>query len=227
MSRARKQAVRLLFASITFVSASAQQAETLTYSINWPSGLSLGEGSITAAQSGHHWDLSLKLEATIPGFPLRDEYRSRIGTGLCSETFEKLSTHGARVTSEKSTFDAEKKLMTRETSKGGKSETPIAPCAKDALAFLFFVRNELAQGRIAPAQTVYFGASYQASLKFGGAEQVKLGDQRVETDRMTVSLKGPASTTNFEILFARDASRTPLVIRSQFSMGSFSMELVP
>jgi hypothetical protein len=207
--------------------AAAQQPENLSYSINWPSGLSLGEGSITAVRSGHHWDLSLKLEATIPGFPLRDEYHARASDGLCSVTFEKQSTHGSRIASEKSTFDAERKIVRRETSKGGSSETPIANCAKDALSFLFFVRKELAQGRIPPAQTIFFGAPYQASLKSSGAEQVKLGDQRVEADRLSVTLKGPASETTFDISFARDPARTPLVIRSQFAMGSFSMELVP
>ena len=205
----------------------AQQPESLTYSINWPSGLSLGEGSITAVPSGHYQDLSLKLEATIPGYPLRDEYRSRVVDGLCSVTFEKLSTHGSRVTSEKSIFDAEKKVVRRETSKGGQSETPIAACAKDALAFLFFVRKELAQGRIPPAQTIFFGAPYQATLKFAATHHVKIGERDIEADRIAVSLKGPASTTNFDISFARDATRTPLIIRSQFAMGSFSMELVP
>ena len=207
--------------------AIAQQPENLSYSINWPSGLSLGEGSITSAPSGHHIDLSLKLEATIPGYPLRDEYRSRASVEFCSDTFEKLSTHGTRVTSEKSVFDAGQKLLRRETSKGGKSELAIGPCAKDALTFLFFLRKELAQGRIPSPQTLYFGAPYQATFKFAGTHQLKVGDNRVEADRVTVSMKGPASTTNFEISFARDAVRTPLVIRSQFVMGSFSMELVP
>ena len=207
--------------------AAAQQRESLIYSINWPSGLSLGEGSITAEPSGHHVDLSLKLEATIPGFPLRDEYRSRITDRFCSLTFEKDATHGARLASEKSTFDGEKKIVTRETSKGGKSEVAIGDCAKDALAFLFFLRKELAQGRLPPAQTIYFGAAYETSLKFVAVERIRLGDQMVEADKLAVSLKGPASTTNFEISFARDPQRTPLVIRAQFSMGTFSMELVP
>ena len=210
------------------LAAPGQQKETLSYSINWPSGLSLGEGSITAVESGHYWDLALKLEATIPGFPIRDEFRSRVAAdGLCSVTFEKESTHGSRVSAEKSTFDAGGKVMRRETSKGGKSEAAISQCAKDALAFLYFVRKELAQGRIPPAQTVFFGAPYQATMKFAGTHQITLGDNRVEADRLTVSLKGPASTTTFDISFARDATRTPLVIRSQFAMGSFSMELVP
>lgn len=218
----------LLIATAGGRPARAQQTESLTYSINWPSGLSLGEGAITAVPSGHHWDLGLRLEATIPGFPIRDEYKSRAAAeGLCSVSFTKDSTHGSRVSSETSTFDAAAKIMRRETSKGGKSETAIGPCAKDALAFLFHLRKELAAGRIPPPQTIYFGAAYQASLKYAGTHTVTQGDARVEADKLTVSLKGPASTTVFDISFARDAARTPLSIRSQFAMGSFSMELVP
>lgn len=217
----------VIFAFAAIAVAAAQQPETLSYSINWPSGLSLGEGSISAAQSGHYWDLSLRLEATIPGFPLRDEYHSRSVDGLCSVTFQKQSTHGTRITSETLTFDAEKKVVKRETSKGGKSEVPTTACAKDALAFLFFVRKELAQGRIPQGQTIYFGSPYEASLKFSGTERIRVGEQQLEADRLTITLKGPASNTNFDISFARDASRTPLVIRSQFAMGSFSMELLP
>ena len=217
----------LLLFLVSAAGATAQQPETLNYSINWPSGLSLGEGSITAAPSGHHLDLSLKLEATIPGFPLHDEYRSRATTRFCSATFEQQATHGARITSEKSEFDAEKQILRRETSNGGKSELAIGACAKDALAFLFFLRQELVQGRIPPRQTIYFGAPYQASFKFAGTYEVKIGGNRWEAERVVVLLKGPASTTSFEISFARDAGRTPLVIRSQFEMGSFSMELVP
>lgn len=208
--------------------AAAQQTESLSYSINWPSGLSLGEGSITAVASGPYWDFGLRLEATIPGFPIRDEFKSRAANdSLCSVSFSKESTHGSRVSSETSTFDAEKKILRRETSKGGKSEVAIGPCAKDALAFLFHLRKELAAGRIPPQQTIYFGAAYQATLKYAGTHTVTQGDSRVEADKLTVSLKGPASTTAFDISFARDAVRTPLSIRSQFAMGSFSMELVP
>lgn len=206
----------------------AQQRENFTYSINWPSGLSLGEGSMTAVANGQHWDFALSLEATIPGFPLRDEYRSRAANdGLCSVTFEKSSTHGTRIASEKLTFDAAAKIVRRETNKGGKSETATDDCARDALAFLFHARKELAQGRIPPPQTIYFGAPYQVTFKHAGVHQVRQGDVRVEADKFAIALKGPASQTNFEISFARDAARTPLVIRSQFVMGSFSMELVP
>jgi hypothetical protein len=50
--------------------------------------------------------------------------------------------------------------------------------------------------------------------------------KRVPADQVNCTIKGPASETHLEILFARDAARTPLVVRSPFAMGTFSLELV-
>jgi hypothetical protein len=76
------------------------------------------------------------------------------------------------------------------------------------------------------AQTIYFGAAYQIRLTYAGMQQIVVGSERLDADRMTASVKGPASETNFEMWFARDATRTPLMIKVPFSMGTFSMELV-
>jgi hypothetical protein len=48
----------------------------------------------------------------------------------------------------------------------------------------------------------------------------------VEADRMVANLKGPASEHTFEMYFARDAARTPVLVKLPLAMGSFSMELV-
>ena len=55
---------------------------------------------------------------------------------------------------------------------------------------------------------------------------VAVNERREQADRVAVSVKGPASAINFEMFFARDAARTPLVIRVPFALGTFSMELV-
>jgi hypothetical protein len=54
---------------------------------------------------------------------------------------------------------------------------------------------------------------------------VIVGDQRTDADRIQISAKGKASDTAFEIFFALDAARTPLLIRLPLAMGTFSMEL--
>lgn len=205
--------------------------ETLHYNINWPSGLSLGEAVTKAVKvksggpEGDRWKLEFQLDAAIPGFQVLDRLNSLASEGFCSVEYEKDSTHGKKVVKEKTTVDATTGVATRQTVNGGKSEIPVGACVHDGLSFLFFIRNELAQGRIPPAQTILFGAPYQIRLEYGGAKTVPIGGVATEADRLVASLKGPASESTFELYFARDAVRTPLLVRVPLAMGWFSMEL--
>ncbi len=213
-------------AILLLAAAAAAAQEKLQYNVNWPTGLSLGEVTLSAASVGAEWDLKLAIDASIPGFVIRDSFTSRVSNAFCSAAFEKDSTHGARRSVEKSVFDKSRGVVVRETLKGGgKSETPFTGCARDALAFLYHLRQELEAGRIPPPQTVFFGAAYQAKLQFRGAERVKVGEERIEADHITATLKGPASDLTFDLFFARDSGRTPVLVRVPFSMGVFSMEL--
>ncbi len=201
--------------------------ETLSYSVNWPSGLSLGEARLQSKRAAGRRQYEFTLEAALPGFAVRDRYQSIAGEGGCSLELEKQFAHGQRKGHERTAFDAERGVATRETLEGGgKSEVNTPACPKDALTFLYHLRRELAQGRLPPAQTVYFGAAYQVRVEYGGAQRVRVGDEAVEADRLAVSVKGPASEIRFEAFFARDAARTLLVARVPFPMGVFSMELV-
>jgi hypothetical protein len=40
------------------------------------------------------------------------------------------------------------------------------------------------------------------------------------------AIRGPKSEIHLEILFARDAARTPLLVLVPFSLGTFSLELI-
>lgn len=217
MKRLTSVAAMLVLAGV------AARGETLHYSINWPSGLSLGEATLSASDDGGA--LGLTIEAALPGFAIRDEYQSTVSAGYCSVSFTKQSMHGARKASERSEFDAARRIVTRKTNNGGESETAVPACARDALAFLFFTRQELKQGRLPGPQQVFFGAPYQVRMQYGGTEVVALGGQREECDRIMVTLKGPASEHNFELLFAKDAARTLVQVRAPFEMGTFRMEL--
>ena len=201
--------------------------ETLSYTVNWPSGLSLGEGRLSARQAGDKWEFDFSLDAAVPGFAVSDRYRSLATADFCSLEFDKDATHGRRKSKEKTTFDYRKGTARRATVGGGKTEIPIGGCARDALDFVFWVRRELSQGRVPPPQTVLFGSSYQVRLEYGGVQTVAVNDKRREADRVAVYSKGPASELNFEVFFARDPARTPLVVRVPFALGIFSMELAP
>lgn len=209
------------------VLAQSAGAETLNYSVNWPSGLSLGEARLQSNPSAGRWQYEFTLEAALPGFAVRDRYQSLAGEGACSLELEKQFRHGQRKGHERTRFDPTQGVATRETLEGGgKSELATPACPRDALTFLYHLRRELGQGRLPPAQTIYFGAAYLVRLEYGGAQRVRVGDEPVEADRLAVSVKGPASETRFELFFARDAARTLLVARVPFPMGVFSMELV-
>jgi hypothetical protein len=205
--------------------------ETLNYAVKWPTGLSLGEAHMSAAHNkgpngkGDEWDLQMSLDAAVPGFSVSDHYRSTASSDLCSLQFEKDLTHGSRKSGERIDFDSHAGVARRETVDGGKSDVPILPCPHDALTFLYFTRREMGQGRVPPQEDIVFGAVYQMRLQYTGEQQVRLGNKDVVSDRVIITLKGPASENTFEMFLARDAARTPLVIRVPLSLGMFSMEL--
>lgn len=204
-------------------------AESLHYSINWPSGLSLGEATLTSSRSaektGGHWDFTLDIDASVPGFVIRDHYESTAGKDLCAINFEKKYTHGKHKAEERITFDQDKHTASRETVGGGTTDISLGTCARDALSFIQFARMELAQGRLAPQQPVYLGAAYDVHLEYTGTMTIKLGDQKAETDRVVATIRGPSSDLTIEIFFARDAARTPLIAKLPLALGTFSVEL--
>ena len=220
--------MRFLLALLLVLPASA---ESLRYSINWQSGLSLGEGELVSSAAPlpgeKQLEFALTLDASVPGFLLRDRYRSRSTPALCSLELSKEFAHGSRKGAEKESFDQQSNRVTRQTLPGGgKSTFPTAACAKDALTFLQFLRSELAQGRVAPPQAVVFGAPYDIRAEYKGTEQVTVSGQRSESDRIALAIKGPASNVNVDVYFARDPGRTPLLAKFPTPLGVFSVELV-
>lgn len=207
--------------------------ESLRYSVNWPSGLGLGEAQLRAshikatADSGEKRHLEFEVDAAVPGFAVSDRYRSDTSADFCSIEFQKTVSHGSKKADEKTTFDQQAGTATRETAKGGgKTEMKMSQCGKDALAYLYFVRRELAQGRIPQRQTVFFGGAYEARMEFKGTQSIRIGEAQMEADRMTGTVKGTASEVTFEVFFLKDAARTPALVRVPLTLGTFSMELI-
>lgn len=211
----------------------AFENESIRFSINWPSGLSLGESQLRAVRNKATADapeklhLEFDLEAAIPGFTVADHYRSDTSPEFCSAEFQKKTSHGKKKVDEKSTFDQHALTVTRETAGGGgKTDLKASQCARDALTFLYYVRRELIQGRVPAQQTVFFGAPYDVRMEFAGTQMIHLGDTQVEADRFTTTAKGAASEVNFEIFFLKDKTRTPALVRVPLQLGAFFMELV-
>lgn len=218
----------LLFAAVLPLEAAQFPiaGEALHYTINWPSGLSLGEAHLRAQRNDGNWQFEFALDAAVPGFAVADRYRSLVTSDLCSLELEKGASHGSRRIRERTAFDYRRNVARRATVKGGKNQFPIQACARDALAFVFYARGELAQGRVPPETTIFFGSPYRVKLDWDSAQTVRVNDQSMQADRILVSVKGPASGFNFEIYYARDAARTPVMVKVPLPLGVVSMELV-
>jgi hypothetical protein len=205
------------------------QDETLRYKVLWPSRVSLGDAMFSAHHTQSGWNFEVTLDAGVPGFAVKDEYRSTATEELCSQELDRSFSHGPKKTREKTTFDQRNRTAKRVTvlpPDGGKSDIDIPSCARDALAFVYFARREMGQGRVAPPQTVFFGAGYSVQLQYTGEMTVNVADKPAVTDHVVASIKGPSSSVTAEIFFARDAARTPLLIKVPLSLGTLSVELV-
>lgn len=232
-----KVALPLLLAVLTLAAAPAGEStlpnETLRYSINWPSGLSLGEATLSASSSAQvageaqppHVDLRFDLDAGVPGFPVSDRFRAAASAKLCSSDFEKNTSHGSKKVDDRETFDAVTGTVTRGSG-DGQSQILSNACGKDALTFLYFLRQELSQGRVPSKQTVFFGAPYEIKFQSLGTESVKIASKPVEADHLKASVDGPSSSISFDLFFLQDKARTLALVRVPLALGTFSMELV-
>jgi hypothetical protein len=201
--------------------------ETLNYSINWPSGLNLGEGRLQSQHTDAGWSFEMTLDAGVPGYAVKDSYTAHANADFCSGDFSRQFLHGARKGGETETIDRSHETVARVTlNGGGASEFAIPDCIKDALTLLFYTRREMGQGRVPPAQQMLFGGLYQATLAYAGAPMIKVADKQVQSDELVCTLKGASSILQFEIYFARDPARTPLLVSVPLAVGKFSLELV-
>jgi hypothetical protein len=201
--------------------------ESLTYSIKWPTGVGLGEAHLQARSAAPGWSFEMTLDGGVPGFEVKDKYSSHTNADFCSDDFSRQFVHGKRKGGETETVDRSHATVSRATTNGGgKSEFSVPDCTRDALTFLFYARRELGQGRVPSVQQILFGGLYQATLTYAGPETVQVAGKPAVTDKVVGDIKGPSSSVQFEAWFARDAARTPVLIKVPFALGKFSMELL-
>jgi hypothetical protein len=165
----------------------------------------------------------------VPGFAIKDKFRSSATAALCSTELSRDTSQGGKKGKEKTTFDQVKgtaRRLTEYPDNGGGSDFSIPACGRDAIAYLYFGRKELGQGRVPPAQQIYFGAAYSARMEYSGAQTITVGDKQEVTDHLVVTVQGPRSNFTVEVFYARDAARTPLLVKIPQPLGTLSMELV-
>ena len=230
----------LRLSAVVFFSASAGiaqtgfpwQNESLRYSINWQSGLSLGEAGLSAQKTDNGWQFRATVTAGVPGFAINDQIRSRTNPSLCSEELQRDFSHAGKKTSEKTTFDQKAGSAERMTvfpdggTKPGKTTFDIPSCARDALTFLYYSRIELGQGRVVQPAKVWLGSEYSVKTDYTGPQNIMVDKKSTVTDHVVVAVRGPKADFTFEVFYARDAARTPLQIKIPVAVGAFTLELV-
>ena len=158
---------------------------------------------------------------------MKDSYTAHANRDFCSADFSKQFLHGKRKGGETETVDRSHATVSRVTlNGGGKSEFAVPDCTKDALTLLYYARRELGQGRVPAASKVFFGSGYEVKMVYTGAMDIPVAGKPVTTDHLNIGVKGPASEFTFEIFYARDPARTPLLIKIPVSVGTISLELV-
>jgi hypothetical protein len=203
--------------------------EDLTYSINWPTGINLGEVHLHAKHATTaNWDFALTLEAGVPGFEVKDSYHSESVPDFCSVSFDRSMSHGSRTAQERDTIDRGRDIATRvgPAKDNAKSEIPVPVCVKDALTYLFYARRELGQGRVPVAQEILFGSLHRIHVDYVGAPTMSVTGKQEVADKVTCTISLGTSDYSFDVYFARDAARTPLLITAPFPVGKLSMELI-
>jgi hypothetical protein len=228
----------LSFVAASFVAGSLAAAESspkltgfpftdedLNYSIVWPTGVSLGEAHLHAKHAGEKWNFTFTLDAGVPGFTVKDTYHSdivpEVAPNFCSVAFERSSTHGSHVVNEKEPIDRERAMASR-----GTTQIPVPACVKDALAYLFWARREMGQGRVPAAQDILLGALHPIRVDYVGGPVITMNGRQEQTDEVTCTWGTGSAAVTFDVYFARDAARTLLRVTAPTIMGKFSMELV-
>lgn len=203
--------------------------EQFHYSINWPTGLSLGEAQLSGSRgqsSGTAEKLTFQfhLDAAVPGFQVTDTYHSVASPAYCSAEFDKTFQHGLKHVDEKETFTSDGNAK-RETKGGGSTEFETRMCPKDALTYLAYLRDELSHGRLPQEEVVYYGAPYRLRIEFKDTEQIDLGGKKIDADRLQATIRGDSAGLAFEMFFLKDTGRTLAMVRVPLAMGTFSMVL--
>jgi hypothetical protein len=202
------------------------KTESLKYTLSWPSGLDLGEAILSSAPTETLLNFAFQMDISVAGFSISEAVDSRASPEYCSTLLYKRGARGRRKVDERTEFDQSKMTAVRRTEGGGKTELSTPSCSKDALTFIFFLRRELAAGRLPQQQKVYYGSAYNVSLKFAGTERIKVGEEAMEVEKITATVKGPASDVTADLFFAKDATRTPVMVRVPLKVGEFKLELI-
>lgn len=201
--------------------------ETLRYEIVWPSGLRLGDAEFRANSNLTGWAFAADLSASLPAIIVDDKYQSSTDSSLCSTKFAKQVIHGKHKQNEEVEFDQDaNRALRRNLANGTTQNLVVPPCARDALAYLYYLRQDLSHGRVPPPDDFNSGTQMQISVSYVETREIEAGGKKQDADRLLIYVTGGEKPINIEVFLAKDDARTPLLLRVPLELGTFSLRLV-
>lgn len=201
--------------------------ERLRYEIVWPSGLRLGDAEFVANSNQAGWAFTADISANLPVIVVQDKYQSSTDFSLCSTRFAKQVIHGKRKQNEEVEFDqSDNTALRKNLADSTTQDLIVPPCARDALAYLYYLRQDLSQGRVPPPDDFNFGPQMQISVSYVETRKIEARGVMQDADRLLIYVTGGEKPINIEVFLAKDAARTPLLLQAPFELGTFSLRLV-
>ena len=200
-------------------------SETLRLKILWPSGASMGEATLTATPGQGELRMEVAMQAVLPFQKISGTFTSvATGEGLCSRQYHRKVMEGPKSSEETIEFD-QTAHTARRTLGGQTATSPIVPCAHDPLAFIYFVRAQMAAGRTVDASSFFLGPERSLLLARNGPESVTVAGSPRSADKFALTLGAPNRTRSFDVWISSTARREPLLVRLPLPLAVFSAEL--
>lgn len=204
--------------------------ENLTYKISWPSGLPLGEATLSASGGARQIHISLTIDAEFPANHATYSFTSTTDPELCSIRFAVSIRQGTRSLLDDYSFDQQNHQL-RRIRNGRTSVTDIPECARDPLALFYFLRKQAAAQQLGMGQTVagsfFLSLEGSASLEHDKpAETVPFSTKNAQGDGYVVSYSGGSGAEGiFEMWLRADPSLTPVAFKAELPLATFTAEL--
>ena len=178
--------------------------------MNWQSGLSLGDATLTAHRAASGWDFDVTVNAGVPGFAMADTTarldRCRplfAGTGPRPQPRRQADPREDHLRPEGRQRDAH-----HPVPGGRRQQRPSTFPPARATPWRSLITPAWSWGKAAclPAQQVFFGSAYTVRMDYTGAQNITVDEKPTVTDQLMRHREGAESRiSHFEMFFARDA----------------------
>ena len=204
------------------------EGELLTFDIYWPSGVALGEATLTAKSVKDVLFFAASVEVALPQGRILYKFSSSADAALCSREFRQSVQRSGKFWEEISKFDAlsSKVQVSRD---GHTREFSAGKCERDPLTYLYYLRTRAVAGPRPASDTLLLTGPLKLQLSAHTGENVKINRTERHGDRYVIhyppSARSGVSAGPFELWLDGTIKQTPIAVRLPLPLATFSAEL--